>query len=67
MLNFVVKFKTITTKEKVTMTQAQILADDQLARHAQSIITGFDSGVVGITCDTESYGKVSIEVEGFEA
>jgi len=66
MLNFAVRFKTITGAQRVVMSQDEILKDDQLFAFAQKIIDS-DSLITGFKFDTQAYGVVSISDERFDS
>lgn len=62
--NFVITFNTLTTSERVVMSRQELLEDSQLSDFVKGI--SVESGVVGKTVNTPAYGRVKIELEGFE-
>ena len=66
MKNFVLKFNTISGPQRVTMSHDELMLDSELAPHVVSILQQESSGVVGKTVNTQTYGRVEINLEGFE-
>lgn len=63
---FIVKFNTLTGPQSHEMSIDDMIADIELAKHAVSIIQQVEAGVVGMTVQTPSYGRVKIALKGFE-